>query len=145
MDRSKPARAGGIMPENETLRYDARSASRWRPVGARMDAGQAATELFPVIQDNFYTSCQKVWKQWKALGIDPDHLFAVALSDPKALRDLIKRALNDQNAQLLRDVAAELQDAHMEGLIRGFLNAAWDDVERQLQINQREDARSPEF
>ena len=133
------------MPENETLLYDARSASRWRPVGERMDGGQAPVELFPIIQDNFYTSCQKVWKQWKALGIDPGQLFAAALNDPKAMRDLIKQASNDRNAQLLRDVAAELQDADMEGLICGFLNAAWDDVEGQLQINRRENARSMEF
>ena len=93
----------------------------------------------------FYISCQKVWKQWKAMGIDPGQLFDAALNAPKALRDLIKQAANDRGAQLLRDVAAEIQDADMEALICRFLDAAWDDVEGQLQINRRENARSMDF
>jgi hypothetical protein len=133
------------MPENETFLLDARSASRWRPVGERMDRGQPPAELFPEIQDNFFSSCKRVWRQWKARGIDPGQLFAAALNDPMALRDLIKQSSNDPNARLLRDVAAELQDADMERLIFGFLNAAWDEVEGQLQINRRENAQSLEF
>ena len=42
------------MPENETLLPDARNASRWRPVGRRMDEGQSPTDAFPEIQDQFY-------------------------------------------------------------------------------------------
>jgi hypothetical protein len=110
-----------------------------------MDGGQAPTELFPIIQDNFYIFCQKVWRQWKAREIDPRQLFAAALNDPKALRGFIRQASNDQNARLLSDVAAELQHPDMEGLICGFLGAVWDGVEGQLQMNRREDARSPEF
>ena len=133
------------MPENETLLYDARSASRWRPFGERIDNGEAPSDLFPDIQDNFYSVFQKVWRQWKAARLDPRQLFDAALNDPMTLRDLIRQSSNDRNAQLLRDVAADLQDADMECLIRGFLNAAWEDVEGQLQINRREEGRSSKF
>jgi hypothetical protein len=37
------------MPENETLLPDARNASRWRPIGERMDKGQSPTDAFPDI------------------------------------------------------------------------------------------------
>lgn len=52
------------MPENETLFRDARSANRWRPLCDRMDGGQAPTEAFPEIQNQFYASLQRVWRQW---------------------------------------------------------------------------------
>ncbi len=92
-----------------------RSASAWT----------GSVRTVPGYRRHFYRSCRKVSKQWRARGIDPGQLFVAALNDPKALRDLIKQASNDKNAQLLRDVAAELQDADMKGLICGFLNAAW--------------------
>ena len=79
------------------------------------------------------------------MGLDPSRLFDTALNDPRALRDLIRQAANDQNAQLLRDVAAEIEDANMETLICKFLHAVWDDVEGQLQINRRENAMSIAF
>ena len=133
------------MPENETLVGDTGGASRWRPVSERMDGGQAPADLFPEIQNQFYTSLQKVWRQWREGGIDPAQLFDAALNDPQALRDLIKKLSFDRNAQLVRDVAAGSQDADMEQLIGDFLNAAWGDVETQLGLDRRYEAQSLEF
>lgn len=133
------------MPENETLVHDTRSASRWRPIRERMDRGQTPTELFPEIQDQFYAYGQKVWKQWKERGVDAAQLFDAARNDPQALRNLIKQASFDRNAQLLGDVAADIQDADMERLIRRFVDAVWEEVECLLQLNRREEAQSLEF
>lgn len=133
------------MPENETLLYDARRANRWQRIGDRMDGGQVPSELFPDIQDQFYAACQKVWKQWKKQGIDAAQLFDAALTDPTALRNLIKQASFDQYARLLGDVAAEIQVADKEPLICGFVNAVWENVEGQLQLDRRDEAQSLEF
>lgn len=133
------------MPENETLLYDARSANRWRPVGERLDNGQAPTDLFPEIQNHFYTAMQKAWRQWRDRGVDPCKLFNAALTDPKLLRELIKKLAFDKNAQLLRDVAADVKDADMEQIIDAFVNAAWGDVENQLGLDRRYEALSQEF
>lgn len=133
------------MPENETLVHDGRTASRWRPLGERMDGGLAPTEAFPAIQDQFYAQLQNVWRQWRARGVDAAELFAAALNDPNRLRELIRQTCYDRNAQLIRDVAAGLQDADMESLVGAFLDAAWDSVQTQLQLDCREDTLSPEF
>jgi len=134
------------MPENESLIYDAKTASRWQPLSDRMDGGQMPNDMFGDIQDSFYLLCGKVWRRWKRFGVDPSQLFDAALNDPKnALPDLIKRVSYDGSAQLLRDVAAELPEADMEELMRRFFNAAWEDAEGQLQLNRRDEARSPEF
>jgi hypothetical protein len=90
---------------------DARNASRWRPVGERIDEGQSPIDSFPVIQDQFYALLQSVWRQWKVRGVDPARLFDAVLNDSKAFQELLKQTSFDGNAQLLRDVAAELQDA----------------------------------
>ena len=133
------------MAENETLIFDAKTASRWQPLSERMDGGQMPNDMFGDIQDSFYRLCGKVWKQWKGFGVDPSQLFDVALNDPNALSHLIKRVSNDRSAQLLRDVAADLPGANMEELMHGFFNAAWEEAEGQLQLNRRDEARSPEF
>lgn len=133
------------MPENETFLYYGRSASRWRPLAERMDGGHLPISIFPDIQDSFYRSCQRVWKQWKKHGIDPAQFFDAALNDPNSLPGLIKRAANDPNARLLRDAAAEVDSADREGLVRAFLKAAWESVANQLQLNRRNGANSPAF
>lgn len=133
------------MPENETLVYDPRSASRWRPVGERIDGGQAPVDLFPDIQSQFYRSLQKVWRQWRERGVDAKQLFDAALNEPKALQDLIKKLSYDPNARLLQDVATGSQEENMEQLIRDFLNAAWGDVETQLGLDRHYEAQSLEF
>lgn len=133
------------MAENETLLYDARSASRWRPIGERIDGGELLADLFPIIQDQFYASLQKVWKQWKNRGVDPEQLFQSALTSPQAMRDFIKQMSFDRDARLLQDVAASIQHPNKERLIFGFLEAAWDGVETQLQLNRRDEALSLEF
>jgi len=133
------------MPENETLVYDTRSASRWRPIAERLDRGQSPVDLFPEIQDQFYTALQKVLRQWRERGVDAAHLFDAALNDPKALQDLIKKLSFDRNAQLVRDVAACRQDADMAQIISGFLNAAWEVVDTQLGLSRRYESQSLEF
>ncbi len=133
------------MPENETLLPDTRNASRWRPVGERMDEGQSPTDAFPVIQDQFYALLQNVWRQWRGRGVDPAQLFAAALHDPKAFQELLRQTGFDRNAQLLRDVATGLKDADMESLVRSFIDAAWESVQDQLQLDRREETLSPEF
>lgn len=133
------------MPENETLVHDGRTASRWRPIGRRLDEGLPPNDAFPAIQDQFYALFQNVWRQWRASGVDAADLFRAALNDPNALRELIARTHHDRNAQLLRDVAASLQDPDLEGLIGAFLDAAWDSAHTQLQLDCREDTLSPEF
>ena len=80
-----------------------------------------------------------------AYGIDALELFSAALNDPSRLRELIRQANFDRNAQLLRDVAAGLQNADMEGLIGAFIDAAWDSAHSQLHLDCREDTPSPEF
>ncbi len=87
-----------------------------------MDGGQTPVELFSEIQDNFYASCQKAWKQWKTLGIDPGELFAAALNDMKALRNLIKKAANDRNAQLLSRTRTLMRLTSSLKLTRGELS-----------------------
>jgi hypothetical protein len=133
------------MPENETLLYDARSASRWRPIGESMDNGLPTNDAFPAIQDAFYGLFQSVWGQWRDRGVDAADLFRAALDDPNALRELIRQTNFDPNAQLLRDVALCLEDPDMEGLVGAFLDAAWDSAQAQLQLDCREDTPSPEF
>ena len=134
------------MPENETLRYNARNANGWRQIGERMDAGQSPTELFQLIRDEFYRTCQRVWRRWNELGIDPAQLFKAALTNPNALNGLIKQISNDSNARLLRDVAAELRDPNMERLIRSFLEAAWEEVEGpHLNLDGREEPKPLEL
>lgn len=133
------------MPENETLVYDARSASRWHPIAERLDRGQAPAELFSEIEHQFWTSLQKVWKQWTKWGVDPSKFFDAALTDQQLLSDLINQTGKDPNALLLRDVAADLQDANLERLISGFVDAAWEIVETQLQLDRRDEAQSLEF
>ncbi len=144
------------MPENETLIHDGRTVSRWRPLRERLDGGLEPTEAFPAIQNEFYAwlqtrlsdlklQPQNVWRQWKGRGVDPADLFAAALNAPNLLGELIRQARFDRNARLLRDVAAGLQDADMEGLIGAFLDAAWDSAHGQLQLDCREDTLSPEF
>ena len=103
-------------------------------------------ELFSQIEDEFYASGQKVWKQWKQKGIDPAQLFDAVLNDSKLARDLIRKAGNDESARLLREVAVEIQEADMERIVHHFLDAAWQEVEtNHLQINRREGALSLEF
>jgi hypothetical protein len=133
------------MPENETLVYDTRSASRWNPVRERMDGGQAPADLFPEIQHQFYAALQKVWRQWRERGVDAAQLFDAALIDRSALRGLIKKLSFDRNAQLVRDIAAGRQDADMEYLIGDFVNAAWEDVETRLGLDRRYESQSLEF
>jgi hypothetical protein len=133
------------MPENETLLTDSRIASRWRPIAEHMDEGQSPTDAFPVIQDQFYTQLQRVWRQWQARGVDPAKLFDVALNDHKAFQELLKQTGSDQYARLLQDVAAVLQDADLNTLVRSFVDAAWDSVRDQLQLDRREDSLPHEF
>ncbi len=133
------------MPENETLVHDARTASRWRPLGQRIDGGLDPTDAFPAIQNEFYALFQNVWRQWKDHGVDPADLFDAVLNDPAKLRELIKQSHFDRNAQLLRDVAAEVQYADMDDLVRAFLEAAWDSARGQLQLDVYEGALSQEF
>src|SRR5436309_3500805 len=109
------------MPENETLLHNGRNASRWRPVSEHLDRGKSPTKLFPEIEHQFYTLLQKVWKRWKRHGVDPGQLFHAALTDPQAMRDLIKQMSFDQNARLLQEVAANIQDTDNKRLIRDFL------------------------
>jgi len=111
------------MPGNESLIYDAKTASRWQPLSERMDGGQMPDDMFGDIQDSFYLLCGKVWRRWKRFGVDPSQLFDAALNDPKnALPDLIKRVSYDGSAQLLRDVAAELPEADMEELYEALVS-----------------------
>jgi hypothetical protein len=133
------------MPENETLFHDTRSANRWGPVSERMDSGQAPSEAFPEIQDQFFSSLQRVWRQWNDCGVDPAQLLNAALNDPEALVKLVRQARSDSYAQLLRDVSAGLQDATLEELIPAFLHAAWEAVRDHLQLDRREETLSPEF
>ena len=133
------------MPENETLIHDGRTVSRWRPLADRMDGGMEPIEAFPEIQDQFYASLRNVWRQWRDHGIDANDLFTAALNNPSKLRELIRQAKFDRNAQLLRDVALCLQNADMKSLIGAFLDAAWESVHCQLQLDCREDTLAPEF
>lgn len=133
------------MPENETLLADARSASRWRPVAKRMDEGQSPTEAFPEIRDHFYVLLRKVWRQWNDREVDPAKLFDAAVNDPKAFQELLKQTSSDRNVRLLRDVAVDLQDGNLDSLVRSFINAAWESVRDQLQLDRREDTLSYEF
>jgi hypothetical protein len=133
------------MPENETLFPDARTANRWRPIGDRMDGGQTSIQAFPEIQKQFYKGLQRVWRQWTEKGVNPGLLFDAALNDLDRLVELVKQTGFHSYAQLLRDVAAGLQDATPEILLRAFLNAAWEVPCRELRINCREDAQSPDF
>ncbi len=133
------------MPENEALLHDGRTASRWRPIGHRLDDGVAPSDAFPAIQEQFYAIFQNVWRQWRSRGVDAADLFQAALADEAALRELIRQTNHDRNAQLLRDVARSLDDPDLEGLIGAFLEAAWDSAHTQLQLDCREDALSPEF
>lgn len=133
------------MPENETLVFDTRVANRWRPISERLDGGEAPTELFPDIQSHFYTSLQKVWKQWRAKGVEPDRLFDATLNEPKALQDLIKTLSSDPNARLLHEVRAGRQSTDREQLIGDFLNATWEVVESQLGLDRRYEAQPLEF
>jgi len=47
------------MPENESLIYDAKTASRWQPLSDRMDGGQMPNDMFGDIQDSFYFKKQE--------------------------------------------------------------------------------------
>ncbi len=83
------------MPENETLVFDARVASRWRPIGERLDKGESPTELFLEMQNQFYTSLQRAWKQWRGRGVDPDQLFDAALNvDLPTFRGRFEESVN---------------------------------------------------
>jgi hypothetical protein len=133
------------MPENETLLYDARSASRWRPISEKLDNGLSTNDAFPTIQDNFYGQLLSVWSRWRHRDVDAADLFKAALEDPNRLRDLIRQTNFDPNAQMLRDVARSLENPEMERLIRAFLDAAWESAQAQLRLDCREDSPSPEF
>jgi hypothetical protein len=133
------------MPENETLLPDARNASRWRLVGERIDEGQSLIDAFPVFQDQFCRLLQNVWRQWKALEVDPAKLFDAALNDRKAFRELLRQTGRDRNARLIGDVATGLLDADMATLVRSFIDAAWESVQDQLQLDRCKDTLSHEF
>ena len=110
-----------------------------------MDGGQTPTEAFPEIQLQFYACLRRVWRQWKGSGVDPAQLLEAALDDSGKLAELIRQTHFDSYAQLLRDVASGMQDATPEDLIRAFLDAAWDAARDELQLDCREETRSPEF
>ena len=93
------------MPENETLLYDARSASRWRRISESMDNGLPTNDAFPAIQDAFYGIFQNVWRQWQVRGVDAADLFQAALNDPNKLHELIRQTNYNQDAQLLDSVS----------------------------------------
>ena len=133
------------MPENETLFRGAGGANRWRAASERMDGGQSPIEAFPEIQDQFYSCFRRVWRQWKDCGVAPCQLFDAALNDPAALEDLIRRTRHDGNARLLRDVANGLEAPDLEGLLRAFLDAAWEAPRDELRLDCREDALHTDF
>lgn len=132
------------MPENEILLPNSRSASRWRSICDRRDGGLSPIQAFPEIQRQFYAGFRRAWRQLHHNGVDPGELFAAALSDPARLRRLIRQTRCDY-AQLLGDVAAGLEGATLEELVRVFLEAAWEVACDNLQFNCREEAQSTEF
>jgi len=133
------------MPENETLAFDATSANRWGPIRDGLDQGLSIGEVFPDIQDQFYRSCQRVWRQLKNCGVDPGELFEAAVGDPRRLAELIRQTRNDPSARLLRDIATSLPDATRDVLMRRFLLALFDDLRPYLRLDCREDARHPVY
>ena len=133
------------MPENETLLPNDRNASRWRQVSERLDGGGSPSDTFPAIQDRFYKSLRNVWRQWNRRGVEPARLFDAVLNDPKVFLDLLRQTGFDRNARLLQDVAIGLQDVDFESLVRGFIDASWECVRDQLQLDRREEALSPDF
>ncbi|MBX9790813.1 MAG: hypothetical protein K2Y37_17990 [Pirellulales bacterium] len=78
-------------------------------------------------------------------GVEAPELFEAALTNRNRLVELIKRTGNDDFARRLLDVAKVLEDSIRERLIRGFVNAMWDDVRIELGIDVREGALSLEF
>ncbi|MBS0262438.1 MAG: hypothetical protein JSS02_10850 [Planctomycetes bacterium] len=133
------------MPENESLFIDSKRASRWRPIADRLDLGEKAIEQFPEIERQFYTALKNTWDGWQRRGIDPRQLFHSALHEPSNFSELRKRATNDEFVLLLRDVVAvNLQTGDMNQLVADFLDAAWSEVSRQLQLNRRGEC-SPEL
>lgn len=133
------------MAENETLIHDERSASRWHPVGLMLDQGRSLVEVFPEMELGFYASLKRVWRRWREKGIEPRELFKAALNDPQALQRLIRQSGNDPNARLLSDVASALAFPDLKTLVREFLNRAWEDVEKQVQANRRQEDRPLEY
>ena len=133
------------MPENETLNPDSRSANRWRPLRNRLDQGQLPSDLFPDIEDGLYASLRRVYKQWRDRGVDPAALFNAAVNDHAALHDLVRRSEFDSYVQLLEDVVASEPGSNLEELRRGWLDAVWNQVRDQLQLDRHEASRSASF
>jgi hypothetical protein len=133
------------MPENETLTPNARNASRWQGVNTRMDGGQTPVEAFPEIQNQFYAALQKVWKQWRARGVEAQSLFDAALEGPEALDALLRQTRFDSYARLIRDCSCGLSAADRESLIRQFLNSAWENARGELQLDRRNEAMGEDF
>jgi hypothetical protein len=133
------------MPENETLSPDARTASRWQPLRDRVAGGESPDQIFPDLQEQFYRSLRRVFKQWKARGVDPKQLLEAAVTGPAALNDLVARARNDEFARLLQDAIAGEKNPNLEVVVRSFLDSVWEQVRGQLQVDCREDGVSDTF
>jgi hypothetical protein len=133
------------MPENETLSPEARTASRWQPLRDRVAGGESPDQIFPDLQEQFYRSLRRVFKQWKARGVDPKQLLEAAVAGPAALNDLVARTRNDEFARSLQDAIAGEKDRNLEVVIRSFLDSVWEQVRSQLRLDCREDGVPDSF
>lgn len=110
-----------------------------------MDDGLTVFEAFPEIQNQLYLSLQRVWRDWRAKGIEPADLFDSAFVNPRRLAELIEQSGFNHYAQLLRNVAAGRRNCTREKIVREYVNAIWEGVCDQLRLDCREGIHDLEF
>lgn len=133
------------MPENESLTDNPRTANRWRPLIDRLNSDKSPVDIFTDLEIQFHRALQNVWKHWRIRGVDPAALFEAALNDPTVLPDLVRKARNDDYAQLLADAAVSEPGCNREGLIRNWLDAVWERVRSLIQLDRHMDRSMEEL
>ena len=130
------------MAENETL---TKTASRLRIVQCRLRAGTAVSECFLDIRRPFYLALRAAYGDWEKQGVTPEQLLITALQQPTELKALVRRTGHQQYARILLKVAESERFLGLEQLVGAWLQAVWDSVQDQLELDLRLDPTNDEF
>ncbi len=123
------------MPENEGLHPDGRTVNRWQALKDLLRSGKQPDDLYADFEVKFYQTLRRFWALLKERGVDPKVLFEVAANNRETLHELVRKTNFDSYARRLEDIVACQPGANAGQLLRGWLDAIWDAVRDQLQLD----------
>jgi hypothetical protein len=134
---------GTNLAENETLTVGGSTASRWRGVQQRLSSGEAVSECFCDIEEQFYRGLRGASKQWARRGVTLEQMLTTAMDAPERLAELVRQVRNQDHARLLLDVVRRQRFLLLEELVAAWLRAVWESIRDQLQLDIADQADAP--